>query len=173
MYARYDVHICFGSITEAAPCMYTPHTIPTTKPTSHWFFEGVKHGCHRLCTQTKQYKARNSNRMFQHQIVNVVPALCSSNLKPQKRESDCIDASINDSNSNIPFDFNFTLPPLLQDTHTVYWVPMSFDKPRKKKNHFEIPSKQSILHVERNFWSSALHVYPTHYFDFNDSQTTL
>ena len=35
----------------------------------------------------------------------------------------------------------------------------------KTENHFELPSKQSILHVERCFWCSALDVYFTRCFD--------
>ena len=76
---------------------------------------------------------------------------------------------------SIPFDIVFTYLPYYMTIQRLMTTVLSFYKKisclltnlRKEKKSFEIPSTQSILLVERNFWSSTLHVYPTHYFDSN------
>ena len=48
-------------------------------------------------------------------------------------------------------------------THATCIESLCQSKPKKKKKiYFVFPSKQSILHVGRSFWSSALHVYSTY-----------
>jgi len=115
-------------IFEAVHCMCTSHTIPT-QTSSPLTLQTSTNVCRRLRTDnTIQWHFNVSI-----QIVNVVPPLCFSNLKLQKRGYDCIGAPINDLWTRYFIWLWFHIATLLQDTHNVHWFPMSFDKPGKKK----------------------------------------